>query len=98
MCLSPFVADRHEIRADVLRDAARLAFGHARRPDRVEQRRLAVVDVAHDGDDRGARDLILDVDGLRLGLDQLLFEAAGLHVGAELPRDLACGARCRWSS
>ena len=55
--------------------------------DRVEQAGLAVVDVAHDGDDRRARD---DVLGLRLalvGLQQLLFEAAHLHVGAELARD-----------
>src|ERR671910_2249416 len=41
--------------ADVLRDAAGLARGHLRLADRVEQRRLAVVDVAHDGHDGGAR-------------------------------------------
>jgi hypothetical protein len=40
------------VRADVLRDAARFAFGDLRLADGVEQRRLAVVDVAHDGDHR----------------------------------------------
>ena len=66
--------------------------------NRVEQRRLAVIDVAHDGDDRRARDLILGVDGFRLDLDQLLFEAAGLDLGAELARDRRARSRCRSSS
>ena len=43
------------IGADVLGDAARFARHHIGVPDRVEQRRLAVVDMAHDGDDRRAR-------------------------------------------
>ena len=43
------------IGADVLRDAAGLAGGDVGLADGVEQRRLAVVDVAHDGDDRRAR-------------------------------------------
>ena len=38
------------IRADVLRDAAGFAVGDVGLADRVEQRRLAVIDVAHDGD------------------------------------------------
>ena len=42
-------------RADVLGDAAALAGRDLGRPDRVEQAGLAVVDVAHDGHDRGAR-------------------------------------------
>src|SRR5918994_1748601 len=41
--------------ADVLRDAAGLAGGHLGLADGVEQRRLAVVDMAHDGHDGGAR-------------------------------------------
>ncbi len=41
-------------RADVLRDAAPLAGRHVGGPDRVEQARLAVVDVTHDRDDRRA--------------------------------------------
>ena len=42
-------------RADVLGDPAALAGRDLGRPDGVEQARLAVVDVAHDGHDRGAR-------------------------------------------
>ena len=38
--------------ADVLRDPAGLGLDDRRLADRVEQRRLAVVDVAHDRDDR----------------------------------------------
>ena len=45
----------HLIGADVLRDAAGFAATDVRAADRVEQRRLAVVDVAHDRDDRRAR-------------------------------------------
>ena len=41
--------------ADVLRDAARFARDHIGVADRVEQRGLAVIDVAHDGDDRRPR-------------------------------------------
>ena len=41
--------------ADVLGDAAALAAGDVGRADGVEKARLAVVDVAHDGHDRGAR-------------------------------------------
>ena len=41
--------------ADVLRDAAGLAAGDVRLADLVEQARLAVVDVTHDGDDRRPR-------------------------------------------
>ena len=43
------------IGADVLGDAAGFARRHVGRADGVEQRGLAVVDVAHDGDDRRAR-------------------------------------------
>ena len=60
------VEERHELAvvvhlvgADVLRDAAGLAGDDLRRADRVQQRRLAVVDVAHDRDDRRAVDEIL---------------------------------------
>ena len=42
----------HMVRADVLGDAARLARGDAGHADGVEERGLAVVDVAHDGDHR----------------------------------------------
>jgi hypothetical protein len=71
----------------VLRDAAGLAFGDTRRANRVEQGRLAVIDVAHDRDDRRTRDLVLGIDVLGLDLQQLLFEALHLYVSAEIPRD-----------
>ena len=45
----------HLIGADVLGDAAGFAADHVGRADGVEQRGLAVVDVAHDGHDRRAR-------------------------------------------
>jgi len=40
------------VRTDVLRDAARLARHHVGLADAIEQKRLAVVDVTHHGDDR----------------------------------------------
>ena len=48
------VARVHLVGADVLRDPSELAGDHVRGPDRIEQLRLAVVDVAHDGDHGGA--------------------------------------------
>ena len=53
------------IRTDVLRDAARFARDDVRLSDVVEQRRLSVVDVTHDRDDRRTRDEILGQIGLR---------------------------------
>ena len=67
----PFLLDL--VGADMLGDAARLAGDDIGLADRVEERRLAVVDVAHDGDHRGARLEILD----RVGGD----EQARLDVG-----------------
>ena len=46
---------RHLIGADMLGDAAGLARDDVGVADRVEQRRLAVIDVPHDRDDRRAR-------------------------------------------
>ena len=57
----------------MLGDAARLAGGDVGRAQRVEQRGLAVVDMAHDGDHRRAR------HQLGLGIDGAL--QAHLHVG-----------------
>ena len=62
----PFrVREGNRVSADVLRDAAGFARDDIRLADDVEQRGLAVVDVAHDGHDRRARleifDLIFDV-------------------------------------
>ena len=48
----------HVVGADVLRDAAGFARRHLGAADVVQQRGLAVVDVAHDGDDRRARHAI----------------------------------------
>ena len=61
------VADVDLVGADVLGDAAGLAGDDVGLADRVEQRRLAVVDVAHDRDDRRALDEVL-VGVLELGL------------------------------
>ena len=84
--------------ADVLGDAAGLARGHLGLADRVEQRRLAVVDVAHDRDDgrraaRGPRRrrrtsgsvvlLVGDVDDLDL-LVELVGEDLDRVVGQRL--------------
>ena len=75
--------------ADVLRDAAGLAGRDLGLADRVEQRRLAVVDVAHDRDHRRAVDqLLVGVleGGLLLGLLgradhlDLLVEGLGQHL------------------
>ena len=60
----------HVVRADVLRDPARLAARDARAADRVEQRRLAVVDVAHHRDDRRPR-LGLDVGRFGFGEERI---------------------------
>ena len=61
------VADVDLVGADVLGDAAGLARDDVGLADRVEQRRLAVVDVAHDRDDRRALDEVL-VGVVELGL------------------------------
>ena len=77
----------HVIGADVLRDAAGLALGHAGCADRVEQRRLAVIDVAHDRDDRRAGDDVFGLDLFGFVVEHVLFERAHLDLGAELARD-----------
>ena len=68
------VRRRHLIGADVLRDAAGFAADHVGLADGIEQRRLAVVDVAHDGHDRCTR-----VPGL--SASSLLADEAGFDVG-----------------
>ena len=77
------------VRADVLRDATGLARGDFRLADRVQQRRLAVVDVTHDRDHRRAgleivvvvleRRVRVRVLGGRDDLD-LLLELVGDHL------------------
>ena len=73
----------HLVGADVLRDAARLAGGDVGLADGVEQARLAVVDVAHDGDDRRPR-----LEVLRLVLRHLV-GCLGLLVGGVRDLDRA---------
>src|ERR1043165_5755437 len=70
---------------DVLGDAAGLARGDPRLADRVEQRGLAVVDVAHHRDDRRARRELLAVIDL-LGEHVLFLEGDVLDLVAELAR------------
>src|SRR6185295_6976725 len=65
------VAHVDVVGADVLGDAAELALGHLRLADRVEQRGLAVVDVAHDRDHGTAR-LAAGAGGLGLAALDLL--------------------------
>ena len=82
------VRQRHVIRADVLRDAARFARDDVRLADVVEQRRLTVVDVTHDRDDRRTRHEILgrvDLRGRAAFLGLIRVFANGLE--AELAGD-----------
>ena len=77
--LLPFrMREGNRVSADVLRDAAGFASGDIGFADDVQQRGFAVVDVAHDGDDRRARlpvlRLVFDVE-LDL-LDRRMNEAA----------------------
>ena len=67
--------DVHVVGADVLRDAPGLGGGHIRLADRVEQRGLAVVDVAHDGDHRRPRPIVLRIVGHLLLCFRLLLES-----------------------
>src|SRR3954469_3209908 len=69
------------VRADVLGDPAGFGLDDGGLADRVEQRRLAVVDMAHDRDDRRT--------GLEIGLVVLVDLGLELLVGRVLDRDLA---------
>ena len=73
--------------------------------DPVEQQRLAVVDVAHDGDDRRTQLLgvgVVVVLVVEQGLELELLLLAGIdeeHVGADLEReelDLLVGTAAWW--
>ncbi len=54
----------------MLGDATGLASGHAGTADLVEQRGLAVIDVAHHGDDRRARDQFVRAFGFVFFLEE----------------------------
>ena len=77
----------------MLGDAAGLAGDDVGVADLVEQRGLAVVDVTHDGDDRGARRLqrlvvVVAVVEHRLQLELLLLTGLDQQqVGADLERE-----------
>jgi hypothetical protein len=73
--------DLRLVRADVLRDPARFGLDDRSLTDRIQQRRLPVVDVAHDRDDRRPR--------CEVGL--FVVEGSGLELflGSVLDRDLA---------
>ena len=68
---------RDLIGADVLGDAAGFAFRHLGGADGVEQRGLAVVDMAHDGDHRRAR---LDLRRIVGGIEQAFFDVGFRHA------------------
>ena len=69
--------------ADVLGDSAMLALRHPGLANRVEERRLTVVDVAHDRDHRSARNRADAFHNLALFLDHFLFIGAHGGVVAE---------------
>ncbi len=54
-CRRAFLGELHFVRADMLRDSARLAGGNVGFADGVEQRSLAVIHMAHDRDHGRAR-------------------------------------------
>jgi hypothetical protein len=82
------VADVNVICTDVLRDAAGFALGDLGFANRVKQRRLAVIDVTHDRDDRGASAHVFRTRFVALGGDEFFLEAPHLNLGAELARDV----------
>src|SRR5439155_564441 len=77
--------------ADVLRDSPELLLGDLGLADRVEERGLAVVDVAHDRDDGRAQ---LELGGVEVLLvDDLTFDGSDLEIDIELVRDELRGRR-----
>ena len=90
------VVDHNLRSADCLGNAARLAGSDTGVTDGVEEARLAVVDVAHDGDDRGARlkvgGIVVEREGvLLLGGDDL--DLTAQVVGNELDEVVGHGLR-----
>ena len=86
------------IGADVLRDPTGLGLDDRRLADRVEQARLAVVDVAHDRDDGRAQDEVRFRVLEDLGLLVLLADVLDRHLALELggdQLDLLVGERLR---
>ena len=81
------VGERHAVGADMLRDAAGLAAGHVGLAQRVEQRGLAVIDMPHDRDDRGARLQHVGLVGLAAHADLDIGLGDAAHAVAELGDD-----------
>ena len=82
------------VRANVLGDATRFASSHVGQADGVEQRGLAVIDVAHDGDHRRTRHTLRGHTFFACGgfgnfLGSLLFEGDHVGVRSEEARHLA---------
>jgi hypothetical protein len=77
----------HLVGADVLSDPAGLGLDDGRLSNRVEQSRLPVVDVAHDRDHGRARDEVLGLVLVDLGLELLLVGVLDLHLALELGGD-----------
>jgi hypothetical protein len=75
------------VRADVLGDPAGLGLDDGSLADRVEERRLAVVDVAHDRDHRRAVDEVLRGVLEHLGELVLVGDVLDRHVALDLGRD-----------
>ena len=86
------------VRADVLRDPTGLGLDDRRLTDRVEQRRLAVVDVPHDRHDRRPRHQVRRGILEDLGLVVVVRRVLDRHLALELGRDqvdLLVGERLR---
>ncbi|MGY4283419.1 hypothetical protein ACVWXO_002639 [Bradyrhizobium sp. LM2.7] len=82
---------QHLIGADMLGDAAGLAGDHIGVTERVEQRGLAVVDVAHHGHHRRAR---LGVVGIVDGIEQAFFDVGCRHALDRMAEFLGDELRC----
>ena len=76
------------ISADVLRDAAGFLVGDVGEADGIEQRGLAVIDVAHDRDHGRAAEQILGLFGDLDILHRLFFVRNGRSGSAELARNV----------
>jgi hypothetical protein len=76
------------ISADVLGDAAGLAFGHVSGTDGIQQRCFAVIDVTHDGNHGRAPDAVGRFLGELEFLRALFLEADFICGSAEFARDL----------
>ena len=80
-------ADLGLVRADVLRDPSGLGLDDSGFADGVEERRLAVVDVAHDRHDRWPRRQVLVAVVVRLRLELLLRSVLDRDLAVELGAD-----------